>query len=295
MVTSLDDRESRLRGLQAGAEEFVTKPLDRIELGARVRNLLRLKAYGDSLARREAEMRVMVDRLEAANRDLESFSYSVSHDLRAPLGAIEGFTRALQEDYAEQLPAGALHLFDRVRANAGHMSRLIEDLLEFARTGRQAVVHVPVDLREVAGRVLAGLEEEISTRKVEVRMGELPRCDADPVLMTQVFQNLLSNALKYTRMRERAVIEIGCEDLDGERAIYVRDNGTGFDMRHAGKLFGVFQRLHSASEFEGTGVGLAIVQRIIQHHGGRVWAAAKAGEGASFHFTIPASGLPGRA
>jgi PAS domain S-box-containing protein len=232
--------------------------------------------------------------LKAANQELESFSYTVSHDLRAPLRAIEGFSRILEQEHAEMLPEASRHLLARVHHNVALMSRLIEDLLQFSRLGRQDLNRSAVLLTTVVEECLAELRDAIAERKVHLRVGELPIVHADAQLMGRVFENLLSNAVKYSRNAAAPFVEVGSITHDGETAIYVRDNGVGFDMRYAHKLFNVFQRLHSASEFEGTGVGLAIVQRIVQRHGGRVWAEARPGEGATFYFTLGAASTIGR-
>ncbi len=233
------------------------------------------------VARRTAE-------LEAANKELEAFSYSVSHDLRAPLRAINGFAGIVLEEYAPQLPEEARRYLDRVCNGGKRMGELIDDLLAFARLSRQPLNRHQVDTRRLVQEVLAELNPPGNHREIETLVGELPVCQGDPALLKQVWANLLSNALKYTRGRKPALVEIGCERTNGSAAFFVRDNGVGFDMQYANKLFGVFQRLHRADEFEGTGVGLAIVQRIIHRHGGRVWAAAEPNRGATFYFTLDA-------
>jgi PAS domain S-box-containing protein len=224
--------------------------------------------------------------LEAANKELEAFSYSVSHDLRAPLRAIDGFSRILVEEYAAQLDAQAARYLQKVRDNAQRMGLLIDDLLAFSRLGRQALRIQSVAVAEVVAQALNDLSAEQDSRQIDFVIGDLPVCRADPTLLKQVYINLISNALKYTRKCERARIEIGFRDQDGEPIYFVKDNGVGFDMQYASKLFGVFQRLHSAQEYEGTGVGLAIVQRIVNRHNGRVWAEGKVDQGATFFFTL---------
>jgi signal transduction histidine kinase len=228
--------------------------------------------------------------LEVANKELESFSYSVSHDLRAPLRAIDGFSRILKEDYAEPLPQEAQRYLELIRSNAKQMGRLVDDLLNFSRLGRLPLQKQSVRPADLARQVLDELQSEQQGRKLNISIGELPAVQADPSLLKQVYVNLLSNALKYTRVRDEADIEVGAIGANGngsETVYYVRDNGAGFDMQYSNKLFGVFQRLHRAEEFEGTGVGLAIVQRIIQRHGGHVWAEAEVNKGATFSFTLP--------
>ncbi|MGH8010272.1 MAG: sensor histidine kinase, partial [Candidatus Binatia bacterium] len=224
--------------------------------------------------------------LETANKELEAFSYSVSHDLRAPLRAMDGFSRILLEDYAPQLTSDAARYLQMVRESAQRMGSLIDDLLTFSRLGRQPLTKQPVAPADLVRQTLTELRVEQENRRVEINLGELPLCQADPALLKQVFVNLLTNALKFTRRRELACIEIGCQQLNGDQIYFVKDNGVGFDMQYVHKLFGVFQRLHRIEDYEGTGVGLAIVQRILHRHGGRVWAEAAIDEGATFYFTV---------
>ncbi len=224
--------------------------------------------------------------LETANQDLESFTYSVSHDLRAPLRHMDGFTRILMEDYGTQLPPGALRQLEHVREAALRMGHLVDDLLNLARVGRGTLSMRLTDLNELVAEVIAPLQEEAPGRAVDWRVDRLSPVACDRGLMLQVFSNLLSNALKFTRRRESAVIEVGEVRVDGEPVIFVRDNGVGFDERYADKLFQVFQRLHREEEFEGTGVGLAIVHRILQKHGGSIRAESAPQKGATFFFTV---------
>lgn len=229
---------------------------------------------------------------EAASQDLESFMYSVSHDLRAPLRQISGFAKILAEDYAPSLDATARHYLERVRDGATHMGRLIDDLLKLSRVGRRDFERQHVDLEAVIERVIAVLDPEAAGRRIDWRIGPLTAVDCDPGLVEIAFTNLLSNALKYTRRRSQADVEVGETMVGDERVIFVRDNGAGFDMKYADKLFGVFQRLHSASEFEGNGIGLATVHRIVKKHGGRIWAEAEVDKGATFYFTLDAGRVP---
>ncbi len=259
------------------------------------------------LSEKEVQLRERADQLEAANKELEAFSYSVSHDLRAPLRAMDGFSRILVEEYGSQIDPEARRYLHIVRDNTKQMGRLVDDLLAFSRLSRQAPQVHPLAPAELARDALKDLRAEQEGRQVDIIFGELPVCQADSALLKQVFFNLLSNALKFTRKREVAVIEIGSTTISDcklriadlpdppiqsaipnlKSAVYfVRDNGVGFDMQYAHKLFGVFQRLHRSEEYEGTGVGLAIVQRIIHRHGGRVWAEAAVEQGATFYFTI---------
>jgi len=224
--------------------------------------------------------------LVAANKELESFSYSVSHDLRAPLRAINGFSNLLINEYADRLPADAIGYLNKVKSNASKMASLIDDLLTFSRLSRNPLKKRRVDLRGLVVQVIEDLHTEEGDRPIKWRIGELQPCQADPVLLHQVYANLIGNALKYTRPRAAPVIEIGSRHLRGQTVYHVRDNGVGFDMRYAGNLFGVFQRLHPEEEFEGTGIGLAIVQRIVNRHGGKIWAEAEVDQGATFFFTL---------
>jgi PAS domain S-box-containing protein len=227
--------------------------------------------------------------LEAAIRELESFSYSVSHDLRSPLRAIAGYAKVIEEDYARQIGAEGRGQLDRIISNAIRMGDLIDDMLDFARIGRVELKRASVDMVSLVREVLADLPEAGVGRQIDVRIGAMPTALADRSLIRQVWLNLLGNALKYTRQCEQAVIEVGGRIEAGETHFYVRDNGAGFDMQFANKLFHVFQRLHRDTSFEGTGVGLAIVARVVQRHGGRVWAEGVPDQGATFHFTLPVS------
>jgi PAS domain S-box-containing protein len=242
----------------------------------------------------ELEQRVAerTAQLEATNHELEAFSYSVSHDLRAPLRAIAGFSRILLEDYMPDLPDPAQEYLALIRDNAQQMDRLISDLLAFARLSRQPLHKQPVAIAAIVQSIIAELGHDLAGRDIEIAVGALPDGSADPSLLRQVLINLLSNAIKFTAKRAQARVEVGAleaTDGAGEVIYFVKDNGSGFDMRYAGKLFGVFQRLHRAEEYAGTGVGLAIVQRIIHRHGGRVWAEAALDAGATFYFTLGGS------
>jgi PAS domain S-box-containing protein len=233
--------------------------------------------------------------LEGANDELEAFAYTVAHDLRAPLITIDGFSHVLLEDYAPSLPDEAQSLLHQVADNTRQLGNLIDELLTFSRLNRQPVNEQLVAPADVARQALAELNGAQAERHATVVIGNLPVCRADPVLLKQVFVNLLSNALKFTRHRQGAAIEVGCRhdpDDPGHYTYFVKDNGAGFDMRYVDKLFRVFQRLHRAEDFEGTGVGLAIVRRIIRRHGGRVWAEGELDKGAVFYFTLTRSAAP---
>lgn len=236
----------------------------------------------------ELEQRVAerTAQLSLANQELEAFSYSVSHDLRAPLRAVNGFSQLALKKYGSQLPAEGLRYLETINNGAQQMGRLIDDLLAFSRLSRQALSRRSVDMTSLVRQCLEELATETAGRPMDIRVGELAGAQGDAALLKQVWINLLSNAVKYSRGRNPAVIEIGCEQRDGRQVYFVRDNGAGFDMQYADKLFGVFQRLHAAHQFEGTGVGLAIVQRVISRHGGRIWADAAVERGATFSFHL---------
>jgi PAS domain S-box-containing protein len=225
--------------------------------------------------------------LEAANKELEAFSYSVSHDLRAPLRAIAGFAQVLGEENAGKLGSEGLRVLEVIRANTRNMGQLIDDLLAFSRLSRQRMALGDINMATLADDVFCGLKDLEKERRIEFKVGALPSAFGDRSLLQQVLQNLLANALKFTAKRKTGTIEIGFRQEPGEQVYWVRDNGVGFDMKYVHKLYGVFQRLHSQMEFEGTGVGLAIVQRIILRHGGRVWAEGAVGKGATFYFSLP--------
>ncbi|MCE1253213.1 MAG: ATP-binding protein [Anaerolineae bacterium] len=224
--------------------------------------------------------------LQTLNKELESFAYSISHDLRAPLRHIDGFSHALLEDYGDQIPPEALDYLQRVRKGTQHMSDLIDGLLRLSRLTRQPLTLESVQPALIIQAALDDLSIEQEKRVIDIDLKDLPECQADPILLRQVYINLLSNAIKYTRPCNPARIEVGCMQQDGKCVYYVRDNGIGFDPVYADKLFGVFQRLHTESEFSGTGVGLAIVQRIIHRHGGKIWAESRLNQGAVFYFTL---------
>lgn len=224
--------------------------------------------------------------LKAANKELEAFSYSVSHDLRAPLRAVQEFCQIYVEDFGATIPAEGRPLLDHVLNGATRMGQLIEDLLAFSRLGRQAILPQVLKLDRIVERVVERLRLEDPKRSIEVRLGILGDCEGDASLIEQVLTNLISNAFKFTRDSKPAVVEIGAEDHDGAPVYFVRDNGAGFDMKYADKLFGVFQRLHTTAQFEGTGVGLSIAHRIVDRHGGRIWAEAEVDRGATFYFTL---------
>lgn len=229
-------------------------------------------------------------RLEAANRELEAFSYTVSHDLRAPLRAINGFTRILLEDHAPQLDAEGRRFCSIISDNTRRMGELIDDLLAFSRLGRTELHPASVDMASLANSTFLELTLPPERERIDFHLEQLPPATGDPALLRQVWANLLSNAVKFSAKKQRATIEVRATREGSETVYSVRDNGAGFDMRYGDKLFGVFQRLHHDRDFEGTGVGLAIVQRIVHRHGGRTWAEGAPGEGATFYFTLQQEG-----
>lgn len=254
----------------------------------------RRKVEGEvRLLNAELEHRVMerTSQLEYANRELEAFSYSVSHDLRSPLRTLDGFSQAVIEDYGDRLPEEGIRYLRTIREGAQRMGALIDDLLTFSRLSRAPLTAQKVDVGELVKNVLEDLRTS-AMPNVQIHVASLPACHGDAALLRQVWTNLISNALKYSRRKVPAIVEIGFGEKDGKQAYFVKDNGAGFDMRYAEKLFGVFQRLHRAEDYEGTGVGLAIVQRIVQRHGGMAWAEGQPDQGATFYFSLqPAKSL----
>ena len=293
--------ESAIAGYQAGAVDFLTKPLQPAVLRSKVavfadlfRKTSALKAEVDE--RRQAEERIgqlnkelceRVEELAAANAELESFSYTVSHDLRAPLRQVSGFVTLLQEGLGNRQNAQDAEYIGLIQDAVGRMGQLIDDLLSFSRVGRIEINRSTVNLTRLVEQVRETLSPALVDRNVRWKIDRLPEVEGDPAMLRQVFASLLDNALKFSRTRACAEIEIGARKEHDEHVFFVRDNGVGFDRRHADKLFGVFQRLHTGAEFEGTGIGLASVRRIIQRHNGRSWAESIPGEGTVVYFSLP--------
>ncbi|HKP97843.1 MAG TPA: response regulator [Fibrobacteria bacterium] len=283
--------DSAVQAMKDGALDFILKPFKLKAIAPildRALSVRKLRTENKALAKHVAERTA---ELEAANNELEAFSYSVSHDLRAPLRHMNGFVKLLFDKFSAEIPADAGRYLNTIAESAQRMERLIDDLLRLSRVGRAPLLQTPVDLHGQACQVLEELIRDAPGRKIDLQVGDLPLCLGDPALLRQVLVNLLSNAFKFTGKKEAARIEIGYRS-DGEPPCYfVRDNGAGFEMEYAQDIFGVFKRLHSPSEFEGTGVGLSIVQRIIRRHGGNIWAEAAKDQGATFYFTLPAAGV----
>jgi len=291
--------DHKLRALKAGAKDFVCKPFDLAEVLMRVHNMIEVR-----LLHLEAEMRAeqirllnagleqrVVERtaqLQAANKEAQAFSYSISHDLRAPLRHVMGFVALLQQDAGPSLSEKNLGRLTTISQAAKRMGDMIDDLLAFSCVGRSELQKTEVNLEELVRETLGDFQEETRERRIMWKMHPLPRVRADRALLRMVLVNLMSNAVKFTGARAEAKIEIGCApNGSADTVIFIHDNGAGFDPKYTGKLFGVFQRLHSQADFEGTGIGLANVQRIIQRHGGRAWAEGVVDGGATFYFSIP--------
>lgn len=292
VMTGYGAIDTAVQALQEGAHDYLLKPFKPDVLLLVIRRALEVRRLRKANAALQEQHAQQLAALQAANEDLETFVYSVSHDLRAPLRAIRGFCGIYMEDHGEHTPPEGRELLDKVVDGAVRMDRLIEALLRFSRCSRQSLICTDVAMDELVRRVFDTLASEHADRDLQLRMDSLPGCRADAVLMEQAITQLLANAIKFTRGCAPALIEVNCDRGSLETVYTVRDNGVGFDMQYADKLFAVFQRLHPVTQFEGNGVGLAMVQRIIQRHGGRVWAHSQPGQGASFHFALPAPVVP---
>jgi light-regulated signal transduction histidine kinase (bacteriophytochrome) len=301
------DPPAMIEALAAGADDYVLVSGDVQVLAARIRAQLRRRQLQDehrllreTLLRQQieaAEARAsaqialtkaaMVEELERKNLELEAFSYSISHDLRAPLRTVDGFVRSLGENLHEHLDVKSTRQIQRIHGEVARMNEMIDDLLELSRVGRAQLRRGDVDLAALAEVILADLAAGAPDRQVTVVIEAQLRASADPRLIRNVFENLIGNAWKFTAKTPAAIVEVGCEQSDRGTAYFVRDNGSGFDMARSTRLFSPFQRLHSQSDFPGTGIGLATVYRIVDRHGGQVWAEAAVGHGATFRFTLP--------
>jgi signal transduction histidine kinase len=323
-ISALGETAKKVQGFKAGGVDYITKPFETEEVLARIDIHLQLheltehmkqkvREQTDELTRANQQLRQEIDerrraeqelnknrehleelvrgrtaQLEASNKELEGFTYSVSHDLRAPLRHIDGFLELLKKKASTTLDKQAQHYMDAISDAARKMGQLVDDLLSFSRMGRHLPSFQKVAMEALVRDILREFEPDTDGRKIDWRIGNLPVVRGDETMLRTVLVNLISNALKFTRPRKKARIEIGSfSDQTAETVIFVRDNGVGFDMAYADKLFGVFQRLHRADEFEGTGIGLANVRRIIARHSGRIWAESKPDQGAAFYFTLP--------
>jgi light-regulated signal transduction histidine kinase (bacteriophytochrome) len=293
LMTAMDDDQLRRRLLQQGANDYVLKPFSAQELRARVGNLVsvrttleRNRRLSSELEKRGAQLQHLTAVLQELNAELDAFSYSVSHDLRAPLRAVDGFSNIVLSDYGDRLDAEGRGYLERVRAGATRMSALIEGLLKLSRVGRAELARSRIDLAPIARSVLDELRARYPARKVVVVVEDELWTEADPRLVRVVLENLLGNAWKFTSKKTDARIAVGREVSEGEETFFVRDDGAGFDMTYVSKMFTPFQRFHREADFEGTGVGLATVHRIVARHGGRIRAESVEGEGATFRFTL---------
>ena len=291
---------SMMRGFEEGAIDYLFKPLDPEITEAKVSVLLKiqrqkkelsekniaLEQAGKQIEELNGELQKSVASLEITNKELESFSYSISHDLRTPLRAIGSFSNIMLEEYAEKLDDEGNRILHIIISNAQNMGEMIDRLLEFSKLGKKAIRKDEIGMKKLVENCITGISRSMQHRAV-ITVGELPQAKGDHDLLAHVWTNLITNAIKYSEKKTNPEIEIGSYDDLGGTVYYIKDNGAGFNMAYAGKLFGVFQRLHSADDFKGTGVGLAIVQRIIARHGGRIWAEGQVDNGATFYFELP--------
>jgi two-component system, sensor histidine kinase and response regulator len=280
------DNLNVFKGYEKGAFSFITKPFQPEILINKVRFFVEKHQQEIQLFKLNKSLETKNEELEYINKELESFSYSVSHDLRAPLRALSGYSQMLQEDYVQVLDKEGKRLVGNIQHNARRMGMLIDDLLTFSKLGKKEVQTSPVCMQDIVEQALKEIGESTS-HSASVTIKRLLPAQADKSLICQVWVNLISNAVKYSARKEKPEVEIGSVKGEGEVTYYIRDNGVGFNMKYSSKLFGVFQRFHGQNEFEGSGIGLAIIQRIITKHGGKVWAEARVDEGATFYFTLP--------
>ncbi len=286
LLSARAGEEATLEGLEKKANDYLVKPFSARELFARIKTQLELDLIRKSNVDLMGDLENKNRQLENVNKELESFSYSVSHDLRAPLRSIIGYSKILHEDYVGKLDMNGKRVLDTISQNAFRMNNLIEDLLKFSKLGKKEIRKSEINVEILVKGILREMKSSLS-HKANIRLENLPSIYGDSDLLTHVWTNLVSNAIKYSALKENPIVDIGSQNVENEIIFYVKDNGAGFDMKYADKLFGVFQRLHNSEEFEGTGVGLSIVSRIITKHGGRVWAEGKVNEGATFYFSLP--------
>jgi signal transduction histidine kinase len=289
VMTGYGTIDTAVQAIKAGALDYILKPFKLsviLPVLSRALHMRRLRLENAELVRRVNERS---SELEAANKELEAFSYSISHDLRNPLNAVIGYSELLTECYAAEMDKRAQHMLRQICETGSRMEQLIADLLRLSSLGRQALSLECVQTYGLVREVLDELAIDYTERQIEIQVDDLPDCFGDVSLLRQVFVNLLSNALKFTRRKEKATVEVGYRQQEGGNAYFIRDNGAGFDAKNADRLFGAFQRLHCAEDFEGTGVGLSIVKRIVSRHGGRIWAESEVGQGATFYFTLAGS------
>jgi light-regulated signal transduction histidine kinase (bacteriophytochrome) len=286
-ITERKIAEGEIKELNENLEKKVIERTNELEKrGQELReNQKALLNLVEDLNEKSVELTKKSELLQLSNKELETFSYSVSHDLRAPLRAVNGFVKILLEDYQDKLDGEGKRLCKIIENNAMKMGQLIDDLLALSRLGRSEIRHMAVDMENLVQQTVADLSP--NKKEISFKIGKLPQAKCDLNLIRQVWVNLISNAIKYSSLNEKIDIQIGSSSKEDESIYYIKDNGIGFDMNYAHKLFGVFQRLHNRKEFEGTGVGLAIVQQIISRHGGRVWAEGTVGKGATFYFSLP--------
>lgn len=287
-ITELKDVERELKKHKDNLENLVKERTTELEIKANEaqKAQMSLTYLVEDVNESRLELEDSNIKLEQANKELEAFSYSVSHDLRAPLRAIDGFTRILMEDYVSSLDAEAMRLGSVIQDNAQKMGELIDDLLTFSRMGRTTMSFSEIDMKNMANAIYHEVTDVEERKRIDFSIGDLPRVEGDTTMMRQVWVNLISNAVKFSAKRERTVISVSCDTKEEELIYTIKDNGAGFNMKYKDKLFGVFQRLHGDKEFEGTGVGLALVQRIIQRHGGEIWAQSELDKGAVFFFSL---------
>ncbi|HSP66544.1 MAG TPA: ATP-binding protein, partial [Bryobacteraceae bacterium] len=278
------DEKGSVSGVFAAARDVTERKRVEQELAAYRQHL------EEMVAQRTGELQTTNKRLEGANAELETFAYSVSHDLRTPLRAVDGFSRILIEDYASKLDAEGQRIVNVIREATKKMAQMIDDILAFSRAGRLQLSMEAIDMEELVREALKSLQPVLAGGNVKVEVQPLPGSHGDASMIQRLWTNLLDNAIKFTRCKPGGVVEVGSQAGANETIYYVKDNGVGFDMQYAHKLFGVFQRLHGPEEFPGTGIGLAIVKRIAERHGGRVWAEGKVGQGATIYFALPNGG-----